>query len=796
MRRPLLAVCICIVTVIAVWSGMNGAGAVAEAPKGATADSPGVHRDAEGIPGDGYFVTVTGKVYRKDFNYFYLDSFDLDSFEMQINAADQQQNISVDLQKNILQKDNVQSFRLRCEPVGSLPCIGSIVTVQGTFTAFSDATNPGEFDAAEYYGTLGLAGSLTEGVVIGISEDYSALHEGLFCLRKYYRDRIFSVFPEKEASIMSAMLLGDKSELDSEIQKLYQENGIIHILSISGLHITLIGMSIYKLLRCVGLPVWAAAPAGNVILLLYGIMTGMSISACRAIGMFLIRMLAEIVGRTYDMLTAVGIMAVVLVVSEPLHLQNAGFLLSFGAIAGIGVLCPVIKKLWETRAAVEERRLYEERLLVRCLRNLGRQSAKALGESFVSGLSVTLMTLPIQLWFYYEVPVYTVLLNVIILPFMPFVMLSGLAALMIPGAGVIGTVDCIILAGYEALCRLFSDFPFAMWNPGRPEVWQIFAYYGVLGTVVTIVSLRVDRKKRRIVAEGQETESWGEKWRRLYSLVGIGLLVFAPCIFAVNVGKTNRVTFLDVGQGDCICVELASGQVFLFDCGSTDRSRVGEYVLKPFLKYSGLSHVDAIFLSHPDRDHYSGIAELMEKGQEWEISVGQLVVSSGTEEKWKEILGNVKLTTVQAGNSLQVENVGLLCLHPSERVASVDSNADSQCFYLEFGQKLSLLLTGDVEEEGEKALLEEIKKRNISDITLLKVAHHGSRETTGEALLETLQPLAAVISCGRDNNYGHPHKETLERLETVGSKVFTTPEYGAVIVEIKGKEIKIYGCAK
>ena len=320
-----------------------------------------------------------------------------------------------------------------------------------------------------------------------------------------------------------------------------------------------------------------------------------------------------------------------------------------------------------------------------------------------------------------------------------------------------------------------------MWNPGRPKVWQMVAYYGVLGAVVAIVSLRENRQKHR---------------QRFCCLMGLVLLILIPVIFAVDVGKRDRVTFLDVGQGDCICVELASGQVFLFDCGSTDRSRVGEYVLKPFLKYSGISHVDGVFLSHPDRDHYSGIAELMEKGKEWKISVGQLIVSSGTEEEWKEILGNVKLTTVQAGNNLQVGNVELVCLHPAEESVSVDNNADSQCFYLEFGQKVSLLLTGDGEGEGERALLKEIKKRNISDITLLKVAHHGSREASGEELLEKLQPLAAVISCGRDNNYGHPHKETLERLETVGSKVFTTPEYGAVIAEIKGKEMKIYGYAK
>ena len=216
MRRPLLAVCICIVTVIAccIWAG--GAG-----------------QDPVQWEGSGS-VTVTGKVYRKDFDYFYLNDVQIDSLDLTFNAASSQQKIP---------------FQLQCEYVEKAPKIGSSVTIQGIFVPFSEASNPGEFDAASYYRTLNLGGRLKELSVIQESENYCVCREQLHCLRKYFRDRLMFIFPRKEASIMSAMLLGDKSDLDQEIKNLYQENGIIHILSISGLHITLIGMSIYRMLR-------------------------------------------------------------------------------------------------------------------------------------------------------------------------------------------------------------------------------------------------------------------------------------------------------------------------------------------------------------------------------------------------------------------------------------------------------------------------------------------------------------------------------------------------------------------
>lgn len=714
-------------------------------------------------------VTVTGHVYRKDTKYFYLDSV-----LIQVQAAGQQQSFSF-------------NKKLICEYGETAPRIGSSVKAVGIFRCFPEATNPGEFDSAAYYQSIGIYGKLTDITVLTEGDNYSVWQETLFQLREYFRGRLYRIFPEKEASVMTAMLLGDKSGLDEETKRLYQDNGIIHILSISGLHITIIGMSIYKMLRRIGVPVWVASVAGGVILLLYGVMTGMSISACRAIGMFLIKMLAEITGRTYDMLTAMGVLAAGMVAAGPLYLQNAGFLLSYGAILGIGVLYPVLLGE-ETTEAVQR---YEERKWKRVIGEILKKCKAGLKQSMLSGLSVTMTTLPILLWFYYQVPTYSVLLNLLVLPFMTMVMLTGLIAMLVPGLGIVGTVDCMILGGYEWLCRSFEQLPFSTWNPGRPEVWQVIAYYGGIMVVLWLHRHGTGLSKSII-------------------------LTIAVIVIGIDFPKETTVTFLDVGQGDCICVQLDSGENYLFDCGSSSRSKIGEYVLLPYLRYYGINHIDAVFVSHPDGDHCNGVTELLANGDAWGITVGELIlpdVCAGVnaqcdtgvrESELQELVEAAEnatqktemiVSTIKAGDYWERENCRFLCLHPPKNTLIADSNAYSQCFYIELERGLKLLLTGDVEDIGEELLIRELQERNISDVSVLKVAHHGSKYSTSEAFLRQVQPRVAVISCGRNNRYGHPHEETLERLENVGSTVLNTPEYGAVTIEI-GKGVKVYGFNK
>lgn len=190
------------------------------------------------------------------------------------------------------------------------------------------------------------------------------------------------------------MVLGEKSALDGDIRMLFQRNGIAHILAISGLHISLLGMGFYRLLRKCFLPIWVCCGAGVGMLILYGKMVGVGSSVFRACGMCMILLFAQLLGRSYDLLTAMAVTALLLVLQKPDSVQQAGFLLSYGAVLGLTLFLPV----FQTETEYRIQKILQERLL--------------------PGIGILLVTLPVQLWFFYELPVYAMLLNLLVIPLM------------------------------------------------------------------------------------------------------------------------------------------------------------------------------------------------------------------------------------------------------------------------------------------------------------------------------------------------------------------------------------------
>ena len=952
MKRPLFLAALFLVVIAALRLGAGGA-----------EDVPPGYVSAKELEA-AQELLIAGQVYQKDETSIYLKSVVIyDSNALGQSAGGSGQGIPC-----------TENFICEMQGEADIP-LGRTVAVQGIFAPYSHATNPGEFDAAVYYRTLSIGGKLRKAQMKACGEDRWPVRNGLYELKCLLKERLYRIFPEKEAAVMSALLLGDKKDLDSELKDLYKRNGILHILSISSLHITIIGMTVYRLLRRIGLPICPAAVGGSVLLLLYGGMTGFSVSACRAIGMYLIRMFGEVAGRTYDMLTALGVMGAVMVAWNPYYLQSSGFLLSFSSVLGLGVVSPVLalspgrnpsasagrakkppgKTSKPTGGSLTERlrgnplRIQgnplqvqgnplqvqgnplqvQGRLFQAQGQSLGiREAAGGMGaalwegcrglgrgllQSAMASLSITLTTLPIQLWFYYEVPVYSVFLNLFVLPLMKPMMITGLLAMLVPGLGVLGGIDYIILQSYEFVCGCFDRLPFHTWNPGCPKVWQIAAYYVLLAGVVL---LRSRRKRKEEAAERMGlTGDWGQRkedgrpgtvGKRMGGVPGMagnrmdgrpgiersraedmsgtagnrmdgrpetagnrvdggprttrnraedmpgtagngkkaylpepdGAVVgraggrsgrmrrwpVEPCalaaavlLFVLRPTPENSVTFLDVGQGDCILVRTASGENFLFDCGSSSRSGVGKYLLLPYLKHEGIQNIDAVFLSHPDADHVNGAVELLEMGGENNITVGQLLLPAIREDARQEQLGELVAAAEQASQSSPVP-VGYLragmsfgcgsadftCLHPGESLGTEDVNAYSECFYVEFWESAgdvqgregeapdwTLLLTGDVQNEGEAALQGELEARDIRDVSVLKAAHHGSKNSTPKELLERLSPRLTVISSGRNNRYGHPHAELLERLEESGTVIAQTARYGAITVDFAHDGVRV-----
>lgn len=677
------------------------------------------------------------------------------------------------------------------------PFMGSMVEVTGTLRNFEEPSNPGQFDAPSYYQILQISFRLNQADISYQSGTYSRIKEGLYRLRKVLGRRIDDLLPKEEASVMKTMLLGEKGELDEELKGLYQRNGIAHILSISGLHISMLGLGLYQLLRRIGVRITPAAAVSAVMILLYGVMTGFSVSSIRAIAMFLLQMLAVSVGRTYDMITAIALAAVLLLLSQPRYIFHSGFQFSFLCVVGISLLQPVLCNV-------------RSRLL----------------QKLLAGISMTVVTLPVYLGCFYQLPVYSVFLNFIVLPLMSILMGAGLVMLAVsflyqPLGILIGSVVVGVLAIYKRLGLLCEQLPLHLWTPGAPAVRQIAIYLLLLAVIALFGRTRIKEKRyRREKVAGAGGCGIGSVYRYLiryglpvrycWCLVAVGILVislrFRPALL---------VTFLDVGQGDCIFVQEQDGTSYLVDGGSSTVSEVGKYRILPFLKYQGADRVKAVFVSHADSDHCNGICELLTQAQREGITIENLVLpelaEACKEENYRELESlaaqqNIPVSYLHAGQSIQEGDVTFRCMHPDEGYVSEDANEASMVLYATY-RDFSLLLTGDVEGQGEELLTERLQEaaeraavqqsqtqgekagegvqQTDRHVDVLKVAHHGSRYSTTEAFLQTVNPAVAVISCGAKSSYGHPHEETLERLAQADVTWFATKDYGAVSVIVE-----------
>lgn len=639
---------------------------------------------------------------------------------------------------------------------GNEPKMGSFIRIRGKLRSFERATNPGEFDSAGYYRILKLQARLQNGVILEESADYDRFKEGLYRIKEYLSFLIDACFNERDASIMKAMLLGEKSGLDEDTKQLYKINGIIHILSISGLHISLIGMGLYKFLHKLKIPGFISIPFSIFLIYCYGVMSGMGVSSFRAIVMFGLHIAAGLFGRTYDMLTAMAIACIMLLSEQPLYIYHSGFLFSFGAILAIGLLSPAVEA------------------------NL--TDSKKVRKVMSTTLSVSIAAFPIYLCFYYEYPLYSVLLNLLIIPSAGLIVSDGLltcvtAALILPLGKYTAFPAHILFSFYELCCRFALMLPGSRNIAGAPETWQVIVFI-LLICFAVIYS------------------------RRLCRLMFWQIILAALLCITLRYHDGLQITMIDVGQGDSIYIADDENGRFLIDGGSSSRKNVGTYQIAPFLKEEGAGTLTAVFVTHMDSDHYNGISTLIEETDKSGIVIENLILpdigelSRSDEYHALENLAKnqgINVRYIHEGDILRHGKLKFTCMHPAKGENSEDINSLSTVLFLEY-DGLTALFTGDLEGAGEKAVINRMEKYTATQttgmkrITVLKVAHHGSGNSTAEDFLELVSPQLALISAGRNNRYGHPHEELLLRLDESGSRIYRTDIGGAVTVTYrKGK---------
>lgn len=559
-----------------------------------------------------------------------------------------------------------------------------------------------------------------------------------------------SVLPEKEASLLEAMILGDKSNLDNSVKLLYSNAGIYHIIAISGLHISIISGMLAIIANKI------SRRFGNIFvisaLIFYCILTGASPSTVRAVIMTSIVLIGFIIHKTPDMISSLCTAAILILIYQPMYLFDVGFQFSFSAVLGIAVISRNISDI----------------IKIKKLKNL-----------LNANLAVYFMTKPISAYYFFTFSFIDIIVNIIILPFVSFIVLFGIIT------GIVGLFSLsiakfcvgivyVILKGYEFICTVASSIPFSQIIIGRPSLFYIVFYYLIL-----IFFAYTFKKGSKEVLE-----------RKNYM---IALILSFLIIFLTrnSFSKNFNISMLSVGQGDCI-VAKNKNYCFIIDGGGSAMKEIGQdtgiNILLPYLKYESVRKVNSVFITHTDDDHIKGILEIIGKIKIENIFVSDAVFNDA---KYDILIDyaekyDVPVYKLNSKDKIKInKDTFIKCIYPIERI-DMDSNNSS--LVLKFIYKdVSFLFTGDIEKEAEEIILKSDK--NIS-ADVLKLAHHGSKTSTQDEFLNKVNPEIAIVSSGKNNTYNLPSKQTVEKLKNKNIPLINTAEEGAILISTDGKSIK------
>ena len=665
---------------------------------------------------------------------------------------------------------------------------GRKISCTGSFEAFDGELNPGQFDADAYYKNEGYTGILDAKDIRLVKEEESFSPDiYLHRLNLAISDKYKKILGDKNAGSLSAMVLGDKRGLDEEIKELYQENSISHLLSISGLHISLLGGAVFLFLRRLKVSFSFPLITSSIILIIYGAFTGFSVSTSRAIVMMSVLFISFVIGKSYDLPSGLALAALILIVINHRAIYQSGFLLSFFAVIGIFYIMPELLYIFKVD-------IYHKKGIIKGLH--------LLLASIISSISILLATLPIILNNFYEVSLTGIILNIIVIPLMSLVVITGLLGGFVAlvsetmGSFLLG-ITHYILNLYTLFCRLGDRLTFLRLIIGKPDKWQIVLYYLLL--VILFYFLALKRRENKIdLLKNNLSKEYNTSKR----IVVTGLMTFTSFLIIAYKPREFSINMLDIGQGDCFVVNDGNNDIYISDCGSTTVQNVGKTRLLPFLKSKGWGKVDTIFISHMDKDHVNGVNDLLKCA---EITIGRIIISASYKsdklncaelEELKELakMRDIKLFYMKKGDEIVGKDISFRCIYPTGEEDIEDQNEASIVMRMDY-KELSMLFTGDIAGSTEEKIIDSTGK-DILDCDILKVCHHGSKNSSTDDFLKKVSPKLYLISCGLMNRYGHPHRDALSRMTEEGGRILRTDHMGGTQIKLADGKLIITKAGK
>ena len=558
-----------------------------------------------------------------------------------------------------------------------------------------------------------------------VKENYSFFRKVALSFRDFTERTFYNNLNKKNADIILSIILGDVNYLDSEFYDNIKVMGLAHIFAVSGTHIVLIYMfllSVFKffLSRRTG---WIIAWC---LLWFYGFLIGFPLSVMRALVMFTLVFGSELLYRKYNSLNSIGLAALALTLYNPFWLFDAGFLLSFSAALSLIIFNNYIK------------------------------SENTYFKNVYMYLFLQIFTLPVVVYYFNFLPVMGILYNLLLLPVFTVVMIYGFILLILSPF-----FSFILFIPFKIFDYILYSLGFIIdFSERVPFNGLVMPTLSICHTIFfyTAVFFMVYLYNNRTC------------WCKKYGIVAIVIFYTITYIVFPFMDKSLYFNVADAGQG--VFTTLRYKRInMVFDCGSTTNKNMGKYTVVPYLTKRGINRIDALFISHWDEDHFSGLRDILSSN----IKVDKVFSS-----KKNENFNNIEILNM--GQKMEMDNLKMEILWPHKNIDWDDKNNLSLVVSIIYNDR-RILLPGDIGKEAEYAIYNDLKHHDI-----LVVPHHGSKTSSTEQFVEAVRPKYALLSYGR-NYYGIPSEEVVYRYENVGSKVLSTFEQGEINFILKGDNL-------
>lgn len=663
---------------------------------------------------------------------------------------------------------------------------GTKIKLAGEYSAPEGQRNFKGYSYKEYLMTKEIYGTVqveSSNDVETIKKDQSNFFEKMINkLSNLLKRKVEILLPENSASLLKGILLGDCTDISSEVKENFKECNLSHMLAVSGAHLSYLIIGINLILSKKIFGKRASKIITIFIIIIFMNITNMSPSIERAGISSIICIIASLIHRKQDSINAVAIAVLCTVIKNPLSILNVGMQLSYAGTLSLLMFA-------NGREKNNSREIIENS-------EKGKNIKKYLVESIKVTLCANILIMPLTVYKFNTISLNFILANLVAGPLLGLSLILGLIMLVtsfisLNIAKFISFILNIILIILMKSTKLISQIPYSNITVITPHLISIVTIYIIIFLGYYIAKSPELRKRLKV------------NKKLIIKTIAIVLSITIISVVTLNLleEKKLKLYFVDVGQGDCTYLKTPSGKNILIDGGGNrdkEKYDVGKKVLLPYLLDRRVKKLDYIIVSHFDADHAQGLEAVIQN-----IKVKNIIVCKQASDSalYQEIIKlckkkNVNIITVKRGKTIKIDKyVHFEILHPGDIMlddgkGGLNANAIVAKMYCTIKNKTTtIMFTGDIEEKAEEELVKIYVDKLKADI--LKVAHHGSKTSSTAEFLKYVSPKIALIGVGKDNTFGHPNSGVLSRLEDINAKIYRTDKLGEITVTISKSKTSI-----